>query len=76
MVGAFWCPCGSEKSHLILPLPRKDTLYWPVQTSDVLQLPISHHGDNVVRRGHSASLAYVRGTFRFKNLNFITVTVN
>lgn len=43
--GRLWCSCGSEKSHFILPHLRKDTLYRPLRTPNILQLPISHHGD-------------------------------
>lgn len=49
--GHLWYPGGGEKSHFILSFPWKDTLYWSVQTSDILQPPVSYHGDNVVTCG-------------------------
>lgn len=43
--------CESERSHFILPRPRKDTLSCPVRTTNVPQHPVSYLGDNVVKCG-------------------------
>lgn len=62
----FQFPCESKWPHFILPHPRKDTLSWPVQTSNVSQLPISHHGDNVVKCGPCGFLHHVKRIWSLK----------